>query len=57
MTSSEHVTIVMIEDDAGHATLIERNLRRAGIVNELVHFTDGQEALEFFFPHRWSGFT
>ncbi len=26
-----HVTIVMIEDDEGHARLIERNIRRAGV--------------------------
>ncbi len=28
---SEHVTIIMIEDDEGHALLIERNIRRAGV--------------------------
>ena len=40
------VTIVMVEDDDGHARLIEKNIRRAGIVNELVHFTSGTAALE-----------
>ena len=33
------VKIVMIEDDEGHARLIERNIRRAGVNNEIVPFT------------------
>lgn len=44
---SEPFAILFAEDDAGHATLVERNLRRAGIVNPIVHVTDGQEALDF----------
>ncbi|MEM5437098.1 response regulator [Paraburkholderia diazotrophica] len=43
------VGIVLIEDDDGHATLVERNLRRAGISNGFVRFADGQEALDYFF--------
>lgn len=46
---SEEVTIVMIEDDEGHAKLIEKNLRRSGITNEIIHFTDGSKADEYFF--------
>lgn len=42
------VTIVMIEDDKGHALLIERNIRRAGVTNEIVHFADGASAYAFF---------
>jgi CheY-like chemotaxis protein len=44
------VTIVLVEDDPGHARLIERNLRRAHITNDLVVLGDGQEAVEHFFP-------
>ena len=40
-----HVSIVMVEDDPGHARLIERNLRRAGVGNEIQAFTDGSSAL------------
>ena len=43
------VSIVMIEDDEGHARLIEKNIRRAGINNQLKHFTDGSSALEHLF--------
>ncbi len=39
----------MIEDDDGHARLIERNIRRAGISNTIHHFTNGTSALEFIF--------
>ncbi|WP_020180572.1 response regulator [Methylopila sp. M107] len=41
------VTIVMIEDDEGHARLIEKNVRRAGVNNEIRHFADGTSALAF----------
>ena len=49
MTQHQPVTIVMIEDDEGHARLIERNIRRAGISNEIRHFADGNSALTFLF--------
>lgn len=41
------VVIVMIEDDEGHARLIEKNVRRAGVNNEILHFADGTSALHF----------
>jgi|KBSSwiStaDraftv2_1062776.scaffolds.fasta_scaffold121661_2 CheY-like chemotaxis protein len=41
------VNIVMIEDDAGHARLIEKNIRRAGISNPVHHFLDGTSGLDF----------
>ena len=41
--------ILMAEDDPGHATLIRRNLVRAGVVNEIVHVADGQQALDYLF--------
>ena len=39
----------MIEDDEGHARLIEKNIRRAGISNAITHFTNGSAALEYIF--------
>ncbi len=41
------VKIVLAEDDEGHATLIKKNLKRAGIYNEIIHFKDGQAALDY----------
>ena len=43
----EPMTLILAEDDDGHASLIQRNLRRAGFVNDLVHVRDGQEALDY----------
>ncbi|MCO4317606.1 response regulator [Phyllobacterium sp. 21LDTY02-6] len=37
----------MVEDDEGHARLIEKNVRRAGVNNEIIPFTDGNSALDF----------
>ena len=49
MTKHETVTIIMIEDDEGHARLIEKNIRRAGISNDIKHFLDGHTALDYLF--------
>jgi len=43
------VTILLIEDDPGHARLIEKNVRRAGVNNPIVPFTDGTIALAHLF--------
>ncbi len=43
----KEVTIVMVEDDEGHARLIEKNVRRAGVNNEIVPFTNGTAALDY----------
>jgi CheY-like chemotaxis protein len=45
----------MIEDDEGHAKLIERNIRRAGVNNEIVAFTDGTNALRYLLGPDGSG--
>ena len=49
MTLPVPVTIIMIEDDEGHARLIERNIRRSGIHNEIIPFTTGADALGYLF--------
>ncbi|KQV84012.1 response regulator [Rhizobium sp. Root1220] len=45
--TGKEVTIVMVEDDEGHARLIEKNVRRAGVHNEIVPFTLGKNALDY----------
>jgi len=52
---SKPVTIIMIEDDEGHARLIERNIRRSGVNNEIVPFTDGTTAVRYLFGNDGSG--
>ncbi len=56
----QEVNIILTEDDEGHAALILKNLKRAGFKNNILHFKDGQEVLDFLFmrgegPHRISG--
>jgi CheY-like chemotaxis protein len=60
MTMRKEAVILIADDDEGHATLIRKNLHRAGLVNEILHFRDGQEVLDFLFrrgdgPHREDG--
>jgi CheY-like chemotaxis protein len=45
--ATEPLMIVLAEDDEGHARLVERNLKRAGVANEIFHVADGQAALDF----------
>ena len=44
---STPVTIIMIEDDEGHARLIERNIRRSGVNNPIVPFANGTDAMDY----------
>jgi CheY-like chemotaxis protein len=43
----EPFLILLAEDDDGHASLIGRNLQRAGLANEVVRVADGREALDY----------
>ncbi len=45
----EPVQILLAEDDLGHARLIQRNLARVGLVNQVQHVSDGQYALDYIF--------
>jgi CheY-like chemotaxis protein len=49
MGIQKEVTILIAEDDDGHAELIFDNLHEAGIHNPMIRFRNGQEALDFFF--------
>lgn len=40
-------TLLLVEDDPGHACLIERNLRRAHLPDAIVLRRDGQTALDY----------
>jgi len=49
MQHIQDVTILLAEDDPGHARLIEKNLRRGNVTNEIVFATNGQEAIDYLF--------
>ena len=53
--SERPVQIVMIEDDLGHARLIEKNIRRAGVNNPITPFTNGTDAVSFLFGDDGTG--
>ncbi|WP_293451445.1 response regulator [Phenylobacterium sp.] len=55
MPNGSPVSIVMIEDDEGHARLIERNIRRAGVSNEVLAFQSGTTAVEYLLGPDGSG--
>ena len=40
-------TVLIAEDDDGHAALIEKNLRRAGLEKACHRLRDGQETLDY----------
>jgi CheY-like chemotaxis protein len=57
MSAARQMEILIVEDDAGHARLIEKNLTRAGMENRIRRFENGQKILDFLFrrgeaPHR-----
>ena len=49
MSGKQEVTILLVEDDPGHARLIEKNLRRSNITNEIVPLSNGQQAVDYLF--------
>jgi DNA-binding response OmpR family regulator len=49
------VKIIMIEDDEGHARLIEKNIRRAGVENEIIPFVNCTDALNYLLGDDRSG--
>jgi len=44
---TKEVVVLIADDDAGHARLIEKNLSRAGLHNRTQRFDNGQEVLDF----------
>lgn len=45
--AKEMLTILLAEDDEGHAELVLGSLREAGVKNPMQRFRDGQELMEF----------
>lgn len=41
--------VLIAEDDEGHATLIRRNLKRAGFGDRTIYLKDGQELLDYVY--------
>jgi CheY-like chemotaxis protein len=46
-TGAENLTILLAEDDKGHAALVKRNLWRTCIDAQIIHFSNGQQLLAY----------
>lgn len=50
------IVIISVEDDPGHAVLIEKNLKNSEIIKDIIKFNNGEDALNFLLkktsPHR-----
>jgi CheY-like chemotaxis protein len=49
METAKNVTILLVEDNPGHARLVEKNLRRANLNNPIVILKDGGQAMDYLF--------
>jgi CheY-like chemotaxis protein len=49
MNIAKNVTILLVEDNPGHARLVEKNLRRANLNNPIVILGDGGQAVDYLF--------
>ncbi len=49
MLRLQDTTILLVEDDPGHARLIEKNLRRSNVTNGIIRASNGQQALDYLF--------
>ena len=43
----KQAAVLVVEDDPGHALLIEKNLRRAGLASSIVVLDDGRKAADY----------
>jgi two-component system, response regulator len=56
MTDIQDVDILLVEDNQDDAGLVIRALKKSNLSNNLVHLTDGAEALDFLFANgKFSG--
>jgi CheY-like chemotaxis protein len=53
--SRRSVNVILAEDDDGHARLMERNLRRGGIVNQIQRVRDGKELVDLLLSANGNG--
>ena len=43
MSRDDTLNIILVEDDLAHAKLIRKNLKRAGLEKEILHFDNGKK--------------
>lgn len=45
----EPIVVLLVEDDPAHAEIVKRNFEISRIANRLIHLSDGQSALDYFY--------
>jgi len=45
----EPIVILLVEDDPAHAEIVKRNFKTSRILNQMIHVSDGQEALDYLY--------
>jgi CheY-like chemotaxis protein len=45
-TDKDPISVLLVEDDPGHAVLIQKNLRRGGLDAEIITVDDGKKAVD-----------
>jgi len=49
--SNGTLTFINVEDDQGHAVLLQRILKRVGVENSILHFKNGETFLKYCYEH------
>jgi len=49
MEQPKLIDILLVEDDEGHALLVQENIKNHGIINKIYTVTDGEMALNFLY--------
>lgn len=49
MSRKQAPTVLLVEDNPGHARLIEKILRRSKLANNIILLSDGQQAVDYLF--------
>ncbi|MBI2336704.1 MAG: response regulator [Deltaproteobacteria bacterium] len=52
MEPPKPIDILLVEDDEGHALLVQENLKNHGVINKIYTVTDGEMALNFLYRRR-----
>jgi len=47
--NNSDLTLILVDDDPAHSTLIKRNLIKCGLKNELLLLNSGQQLLDYIF--------
>lgn len=52
---SENLVILLVEDDKGHAALLQKNLWRLCVNAKIIHFVTGEELLDYLRGQSYAG--